>query len=448
MTQDFLGTERLSKLFIKFAIPSIIGMIFIGIQGIIDGVFVGNLVGGNALASVNLAQPYVQIVMAYSLIISVGAQSIIGINLGKNDKEKARDIFKTAVIIVVAISILILILGVGFSEEIAKILGANDVLLEGTATYIKYLSLFTVFLSTMFLFDLSVRSIGKPNISLASMVISVLLNVVLDYIFIKELNLGIKGAALATGMSYSTAFFIEMIPFLKKSEVINLFKGKFDKRSVVPMVYNGSSEGISSVATALSMFLFNTALMKIAGEGGIAAFSIINYIAQIGYMILFGISDGVRPIISYNYGAKNEERLKKLLKASIIVNLVIGVIIFIILSIFSEPLILIFLKDGKDVLELATNGAKIYGLTFLFNGVNIFVSGYFTAIDDARSSIMVATSRGIVFILVGICTLPYIFGINGIWGTTVFAEVVTLFMCVKLLKKNHELALINQNECI
>ncbi|MEG3007642.1 MAG: MATE family efflux transporter, partial [Oscillospiraceae bacterium] len=199
------------------------------------------------------------------------------------------------------------------------------------------------------------------------------------------------------------------------------------------MAYNGSSEGISSVATALSMFLFNTALMKVSGESGIAAFSIINYISQVGYMVLFGISDGVRPIISYNYGAKNKDRLMEILKSSIIVNLVIGVIIFIVLTIFSGPLIKIFLKDGKDVLDLARNGARIYGLTFLFNGINIFVSGYFTAIDDAKSSIIVAASRGIVFILIGISTLPYIFGINGIWGTTVFAEVITAFMCFRLL---------------
>ncbi|MGL4912253.1 MAG: MATE family efflux transporter, partial [Romboutsia sp.] len=191
---------------------------------------------------------------------------------------------------------------------------------------------------------------------------------------------------------------------------------------------------VSSISTALSMFLFNTALMKIAGEGGIAAFSIINYIAQVGYMVLFGIADGVRPIISYNYGAENTERVSKILKASTIANLIIGVIIFLIMSVFSEPLINIFLKDGKSVLEIASSGARIYGLAFLFNGVNILVSSYFTAIDDPKSSIIVAASRGMVFILVGIMVLPYLFGINGIWGTIVFAEVITILICMKLIK--------------
>ena len=434
MDQKILETEKLLKLFIKFTIPSIIGMVFLGIQGIIDGLFVGNVIGENALASVNLVQPYMQIIMAYALVIGVGAQSVIGINLGKGENEKAQNIFRTSLILLTLISILVMMFGIFFSDKIAIFLGANEVLLEGASTYIKIISYFIVFVSLMFLFEMIVRTIGKPNISLVSMILAVLLNVVLDYLLINKLNLGIKGAAVATGISYASAFFINIIPFLSKKTVVNLYNGKFDGSCLFPMVYNGSSEGISSLSNGFSMFLFNTALMKIAGESGIAAFSIINYIAQVGYMVLFGISDGVRPIISYNYGAENEERVNKTLKASIIVNLLIGIIIFIVMEMFSQPLINVFLKDGKSVLEMATTGAKIYGIAFLFNGVNILISSYFTAIDDPMSSIIVAASRGLLFIAVGIFILPYIFGINGIWGSIVFAEVITISICFKLLK--------------
>ena len=433
MDQKILGTEKLSKLFIKFTIPSIIGMIFVGIQGIIDGLFVGNVLGGNALASVNLVQPYMQIIMAAALIISVGAQSIIGINLGKGESEKAQNIFRTASILLILISILVTILGVFFSEKIALILGANEVLLEGSSTYIQIISYFTAFIAIMFLFEMIVRVIGKPNISLVSMIISVVLNIILDYLLINKFNLGIKGAALATGISYTMAFLINIIPFVSKNTIINLYKGRFDKSVLFQMIYNGSSEGVSSISNAISMFLFNTALMKIAGENGIAAFSIINYIAQVGYMVLFGISDGIRPIISYNFGAQNENRVNKTLKISIIVNIIIGAIIFIVMATFSKQLIEIFLKDGKYVVEIASTGAKIYGIAFLFNGTNILISSYFTAIDDPKNSIIVAMSRGIVFILIGIVILPYIFGINGIWITIVFADIMTILLCYRLL---------------
>ncbi|MGL5346890.1 MAG: MATE family efflux transporter [Peptostreptococcaceae bacterium] len=443
MDQTILGTERLSKLFIKFTIPSIIGMIFIGIQGIIDGLFVGNIIGENALASVNLVQPYIQLIMAYALVISVGAQSVIGINLGKGESEKAENIFKTAMMVLTSISILVTLFGMFFSKDIARFLGANDVLLEGASTYIETISLFVVFVAVMFLFEMVVRTIGKPNISLVSMIVAVILNIALDYLLIKKFNMGIKGAAIATGLSYSIAFLINILPFLSKKTVVNIYRGKFDKKEIFSMLYNGSSEGVSSISNALSMFLFNTALMKLAGEGGIAAFSIINYIAQVGYMVLFGIADGVRPIISYNYGASNNERVFKVLKASTIVNVIIGIIIFLTMSVLSEPLINIFLKDGKSVLEIATSGAKIYGLAFLFNGTNILISSYFTAIDDPRSSIIVAASRGIVFISVGIFILPSIFGMNGIWGTIVFAEVLTILICRKLLKRYEITQIIN-----
>ncbi|CED93876.1 MATE efflux protein [Romboutsia ilealis] len=433
MDQKILGTEKLSKLFIKFTIPSIIGMIFVGIQGIIDGLFVGNVLGGNALASVNLVQPYMQIIMAAALIISVGAQSIIGINLGKGESEKAQNIFRTASILLILISILVTILGVFFSEKIALILGANEVLLEGSSTYIQIISYFTAFIAIMFLFEMIVRVIGNPNISLVSMIISVVLNIILDYLLINKFNLGIKGAALATGISYTMAFLINIIPFVSKKTIINLYKGRFDKSVLFQMIYNGSSEGVSSISNAISMFLFNTALMKIAGENGIAAFSIINYIAQVGYMVLFGISDGIRPIISYNFGAQNENRVNKTLKISIIVNIIIGAIIFIVMATFSKQLIEIFLKDGKYVVEIASTGAKIYGIAFLFNGTNILISSYFTAIDDPKNSIIVAMNRGIVFILIGIVILPYIFGINGIWITIVFADIMTILLCYRLL---------------
>ncbi|WP_330692330.1 MATE family efflux transporter [Romboutsia ilealis] len=399
----------------------------------IDGLFVGNVLGGNALASVNLVQPYMQIIMAAALIISVGAQSIIGINLGKGESEKAQNIFRTASILLILISILVTILGVFFSEKIALILGANEVLLEGSSTYIQIISYFTAFIAIMFLFEMIVRVIGKPNISLVSMIISVVLNIILDYLLINKFNLGIKGAALATGISYTMAFLINMIPFVSKKTIINLYKGKFDKSVLFQMIYNGSSEGVSSISNAISMFLFNTALMKIAGENGIAAFSIINYIAQVGYMVLFGISDGIRPIISYNFGAQNENRVNKTLKISIIVNIIIGAIIFIVMATFSKQLIEIFLKDGKYVVEIASTGAKIYGIAFLFNGTNILISSYFTAIDDPKNSIIVAMSRGIVFILIGIVILPYIFGINGIWITIVFADIMTILLCYRLL---------------
>lgn len=435
MDQRILGTEKLSKLFIKFTIPSIIGMIFIGVQGIIDGLFVGNVIGGNALAAVNLVQPYVQIIMAYALIISVGAQSIIGINLGKDDKEKSQNIFRTALILLIIISLIVTIFGIFFSKNIAAFLGANEVLIEDASTYIKTISYFIIFISLMFLFETVVRTIGKPNISLISMIIAVFLNVILDYLLINKFNLGIKGASLATGISYSLAFFINIIPFLNKKSAINVYKGKFDKSTLFPMIYNGSSEGVSSISNALSMFLFNTALMKIAGENGIASFSIINYISQVGYMVLFGIADGVRPIISYNFGAENNHRVNKILNSSVIVNIAIGAIICIVMVVFSKPLINIFLKDGKEVLEMATIGAKIYGIAFLFNGINILISSYFTAIDDPKSSIIIAMSRGIVFIFVGIVILPYIFGVNGIWMTIVFAELITILLCFKLLNK-------------
>ena len=187
MTENFLETEKLGKLFLKYTIPSIVGMIFVGVQGIIDGLFVGNIMGENALASINLCQPVLQIVMGIALVFSVGGQSIIGINLGKKNIKEAQDTFKTALLVLLVISVIASIFGVFFSDNIAKLLGASEILLEGTSTYIRYISLFTIFIMLMFTFDSVVRTIGKPHISLVGLVIAVIINIIF-YIYVYNNN--------------------------------------------------------------------------------------------------------------------------------------------------------------------------------------------------------------------------------------------------------------------
>ncbi|MGL5313685.1 MAG: MATE family efflux transporter, partial [Peptostreptococcaceae bacterium] len=222
-----------------------------------------------------------------------------------------------------------------------------------------------------------------------------------------------------------------------KKNVINVFSGKFDKSVLVPVIYNGSSEGINAVSTATSAFLFNMAFMKIAGEIGVASFTAINYVAQFGILLMFGVSDGIGPIVSYNYGSKDYDRVKAIMRLSNKVLMVMGTIVFIALFFFGKNLVMIFVGNNKEILEIATVGARIYAFAFFMNGFNIVNSGYFTYIGDARASVIVAACRGLVFIFVGMFTLPVILGTNGIWMSIPFAEFVTIIIGFSLMKKSH-----------
>lgn len=437
MQDNVLGTEKISKLFIKFSIPAILSLTIAGVQTMVDGIFLGNFVGTNAMASVNIAAPFMQLMIGMNLIIGIGGASYIGRSLGEGQVKRAQDIFKSACLFMIGLSIVILVLGFTFSHQLASFLGANDVLLADSSTYIKILALFAPFIGLSFILGVFVRCIGKPNVYLISSVASLFANIILNYVLIKQLKLGIVGAPIATGLSFTTSFLIAAIPFIKKSAVLNFFIGKFNWKLTGQLLYNGSSEGVSSLAAAISTFVFNMAFMRIAGEVGVSAFTAIGYISLFASLIVCGVSAGIGPVISYNYGAQLHDRVKQMMNISCKMAMIMGTSLVVLIFLFGKYLIMMFVSDNEAVLDLALHGSKIYAFTFFFNGLNILFSGYFTSIGDALSSIIVAVCRGMIFILLGISILPQFIGISGVWMTVPVAEVLTLLVVIFLFKKGN-----------
>ena len=437
MQDNVLGTEKISKLFIKFSIPAILSLTIAGVQTMVDGIFLGNFVGTNAMASVNIAAPFMQLMIGMNLIIGIGGASYIGRSLGEGQVKRAQDIFKSACLFMIGLSIVILVLGFTFSHQLASFLGANDVLLADSSTYIKILALFAPFIGLSFILGVFVRCIGKPNVYLISSVASLFANIILNYVLIKQLKLGIVGAPIATGLSFTTSFLIAAIPFIKKSAVLNFFTGKFNWKLTGQLLYNGSSEGVSSLAAAISTFVFNMAFMRIAGEVGVSAFTAIGYISLFASLIVCGVSAGIGPVISYNYGAQLHDRVKQMMNISCKMAIIMGSALVVLIFLFGKYLIMMFVSDNQAVLDLALHGSKIYAFTFFFNGLNILFSGYFTSIGDALSSIIVAVCRGMIFILLGISILPKFIGISGVWMTVPVAEVLTLLVVIFLFKKGN-----------
>ncbi len=437
MQDNVLGTEKISKLFIKFSIPAILSLTIAGVQTMVDGIFLGNFVGTNAMASVNIAAPFMQLMIGMNLIIGIGGASYIGRSLGEGQVKRAQDIFKSACLFMIGLSIVILVLGFTFSHQLASFLGANDVLLADSSTYIKILALFAPFIGLSFILGVFVRCIGKPNVYLISSVASLFANIILNYVLIKQLKLGIVGAPIATGLSFTTSFLIAAIPFIKKTAVLNFFTGKFNWKLTGQLLYNGSSEGVSSLAAAISTFVFNMAFMRIAGEVGVSAFTAIGYISLFASLIVCGVSAGIGPVISYNYGAQLHDRVKQMMNISCKMAMIMGTSLVVLIFLFGKYLIMMFVSDNQAVLDLALHGSKIYAFTFFFNGLNILFSGYFTSIGDALSSIIVAVCRGMIFILLGISILPQFIGISGVWMTVPVAEVLTLLVVIFLFKKGN-----------
>ena len=426
-----LGEDNLIKIFSVNVIPAVIAMVINGAQPIIDGLFLGKFAGLNAMASVNIAGPFMQIIFAISFIICTGAISVIGRSLGSGNKDKAQSVFRTSCVFMTALSILVTIFGSIFAKNIAIGLKATDLLVQDSSMYIFIISFFAPVMCNMYLTGFTDRVIGKPNQYLYGAIISLCANVLLDYLLIGVANLGVLGGALATGISYFIALVVCSIPLFKKKNDINFYSGKIKFKLMLPVISNGSSEAVVCSSTAISVFLFNSVLLSLAGESGVVAFTIINYISTFGTLAMFCISDGINAIISYNYGANNMKRVKNTFLSALILNFIIGLIVFLIVYFAGDKLITIFSKDpvnDKQVIEMAFHGAKIYSIAFFMIGFNIVSSGFFTAIGGALSSILIAASRGLVWIFVGILVLPKFFGIDGVWWTFPFAEILTIVL--------------------
>lgn len=428
MSEKILGTEKITTLFRRYAVPAIIAMVISGIQPIIDGVFLGKIEGTNALASVNLVQPMIHAIIGLGMIVCVGSMSYMGRCLGEGNPQKAQNIFKTGMILIVGMAALLSTVCVIFSHRIALLLGANAILVEGTTSYVRIISIFVPLVGLGFLFGFTSRLIGRPELQMRGAILSVSVNIVLDFLLIKIFHMGLEGAAIATGIAYMAVFVFVTSPLLDRKKTINIHQGRFDKTVIPHMLYNGSSEGVVSLALALSVYILNLAFMENFGETGVAAFTTINYLSQLAIFIMLGISDGISPILSYNYGFQKYDRVKGILKLAAKIDLILGSALFLTVYFFGSQLVSFFVEPNTEVFNMAVAGARFFAIAFFMNGVNIMNSGYFTAIGRAGTSIIISASRGIVFIILGVRVLPIFFGVNGIWLTMPFAELMALMI--------------------
>lgn len=432
-----LRDGAIAPLFRRYAIPGVIGLLFLGLQTIIDGVVLGNFVGANALASVSLVLPSYSFMAALAIITGVGCQTLVSIRLGEQNRQGANDAMFSAFIFLTIFSVIVSMSVVMLAPQIATLLGANSVLMAGAVGYIQGLFPFFPIIAIMFWSDYIIKAIGKPVYAMSVMSGTVVLNILLDLLFVVVWEMGTFGAGLATGLAFTVgaAFYIPIV--FGSKNVVSVFKGRFRGSLVWQMFYNGSSEGISELSSGISTLLFNLALMRYLGESGVAAFTAINYLFFIGITVFLGISDGIIPIISYNYGAGLWDRIKKVLWMAVRTNFLIGLSLFLLLTFFGQQFISLFFRaEDSAVLDIAAHGTSIYAFAFLINGGNILTASYFTAMANAKISIIVSLLRGLIFVAAGIYILPLVFGIEGIWYAVPLSETLTIIVSVILLRRS------------
>lgn len=438
--EQLLATGNIGYLFRKFAIPGIIGLLFIGLQPMVDGAVLGNFVGSEALAGVNLFMPVYTFMSASAVIVGIGCQTIVSISLGERSYQQAQDALRTAFVFMLLYSLLMAGLCYWGAETLSGLLGANDRLKVYTVEYIRTFAPFFPFLTLIFIGDYLLKATGRPYFALSVLGLILLINVALDFLFIGVFGWSIQGAAWATGIALATSFGIMLPALMRKDGMVNLQRGRFSFRLLGQMLYNGSSEGLSELSAGITVFLFNWAMMNTWGENGVAAFTAVNYLLYLGVQLFVGLSDGIIPVFSYNFGAGNRTRMREALFMGFKTNALIGLCFFSLIFFGGNQLIPLFFNSGEQenvqaILSIASVGASFTAFAFFLNGANILSSSFFTSMGDARTSVIISLSRGLVLIATGIFLYPLLLGEKGIWLVIPAAETITFVYCCFLLRK-------------
>lgn len=424
---------------LKFTAPTIIMMVFMSLYTMVDGVFVSNLIGEKALSAVNMVYPIQSILIAISFMFATGGSAVIAKKMGEGDKEQAKQIFSLIIAVSISIGFIVLILGLLFIEPIITTLGATEALYNYCYDYLSILILFSPLAMLQVLFQFLFVTAGKPNLGLISTVAGGIANVVLDYVFIVPLNMGIAGAALATGIGYSIPAIFGFLYFtFNKKNTLYFTKFKFNLKVLLEACSNGSSEMVTNLATAVTTFLFNIIMIAYLGENGVAAITIVLYAQFLLTAVYLGFSSGIAPILSYNYGEGNIGELKKIFKISMLFITISSICIFIFSIAFSPNIVNVFVTKDSEVFPIAMNGFLLFSISYLFTGFNIFASSMFTAFSNGKVSAIISFARTFIFIILGIMLLPKFMGVSGIWLAVPFAEILTLilsfFFIIKLRK--------------
>lgn len=435
--------QKMSYLqFLQYLIPSVLNMIFLSFYTTIDGFFVSKYAGSDALAGINIVIPITCVIFGTSVMLATGAGAIIGERLGQKRNQEANEIFSFLCLVLLRLSLFFTVGGIVLLEPICVFLGSSERLLPHVLPYAFVIFLGSVSMSFKLFFEYLVRTDGRPNMGMAMSLTGLVCNVVFDYLFVAKCGMSTLGAAWGTFLSITVSMLIGLVYFLKFSH-IRFCKPRIDWGVLSKSCTNGSSEMLTEMSTGITTFLFNLIIMKYYGEDGVAAVTIIMYIYYFFISFYMGIAVAAAPIVSYNVGAENVEKIKETTRYSFVTIAVTSILILAVSLLYGRPIIHLFVGDG-NVFDLTWQGLKLFCPVFLFIGWNVFLSGYFTALGNGLVSALISTLRSLILVAIFILILPPIIGVSGIWLTMPLSETVTIFIAFFLYRAYGRQFLINR----
>ena len=421
---------------LRFTLPSIAMMIFTSIYGVVDGIFVSNFAGKTPFAAVNLIMPYIMVFGTLGFMIGTGGTALVSMTLGTGDKKKANEIFSLLTYTAMVGGVVLTVLSIAFMRPAAKLLGGQGQMLEDAVIYGCIVQTALTAYILQFAFQSFCVAAEKPNLALGMTIASGCTNIVLDALFVGLFRWGLVGAAVATAVAQIVGAVIPVAYFARPNRsLLKLGRCRFEAGALVRTAANGSSELMSNLSMSIVSMLYNLQLMAYAGEDGIAAYGVIMYVNFIFIAVFIGLSIGAAPIVGFHHGAQNHGELKNVLKKCLVLLGVFGLVLTILAELVSRPLAGIFVGYDPALHDMTTRGFRIYILSFLLCGFNIYGSSFFTALNNGLISALISFLRTLVFQIGAVLLLPVFFELDGIWWSVAAAELGSLALTVFFLMK-------------
>ena len=422
-----------SKL-IRFALPSVVMMIFTSIYGVVDGLFVSNFVGKTPFAAINLVMPFIMILGGVGFMIGTGGSALVAKTLGEGKNETAQRYFTMMILLTLVLGALLTVLGILFIRPVSYLLGATDAMIEDCVQYGRAVLAFNAAFMLQNVFQSFLITAEKPKLGLAVTIAAGVTNMVLDALFIAVFKWGVVGAAVATGLSQCVGGLLPLLYFLLPNRsLLRLRPTRLEWRPLVKACTNGSSELMSNISSSLVSMLYNFQLMKMIGEDGVSAYGVLMYVQFIFIAIYIGYSIGTAPIIGYHYGAQNHGELKNMLRKSLFLMSISGLLLTLLALLLAQPMAQLFVGYDAESCALTIHAFRIFSFVFLLAGLNIFLSSFFTALNNGAVSAAISFLRTLVFQTSSVLILPLFIGVDGIWWAAAVAEACAFLISLIFL---------------
>lgn len=431
-----LDTESVGKSFVRYLIPSMVGMLLMAINIVVDGIMVGNRLGPVALAGVGIAAPVYSVFVAMSLWIGIGAATRYSAEMGAKRLDKARVIFSHAIVSIFIFTVIIGLTAFLFRTELAYLLGANAETFPYVAGYMNVMLLFGFVFTVENAFSILVRNDGGPNLSMVALVATALVNIGLNYVFLFILDYGVVGAASATVIGAFVGILILSTHFFSQKSNLRLVRFKFNRRLFFLILIIGFPSFLAEVGISVFTISHNLIFERLAGTAGVSAFTILNYVHSVMLLVFLGMGAAIQPLVSYYQGAKNEEKMKKTVKMAIGTAFGVGILFFLIGQFAAAPITRLFGDFPDEVMSLAVPGIKLFFIAYIFMGTNFVMMTYYQSIGQIRMATWITASREIVILLILLAILPSLFGLTGVWLAIPLSEFIVLLTIFYYQTKN------------